>query len=248
MPLLQVKVCGLTKPQDVRDSIEAGASYLGMIFVAGPRLLSISRALELIEAAAFRANGSPRLVAVVPTALETERLAPRCEHLRDFSLANLLSQLPVDVVQLHADPTLDDIRLARAAGAQEVWSVVRVPGGEANNSGSASDHSPMNFDSLRDIATHSDAIVFDASSLSGLGGTGHTFDWAQTALAIAPLRTHTRIVLAGGLTPDNVAAAVATFQPDIVDVSSGVELKGSPGVKDVNQVRRFIQLVCQDVR
>jgi phosphoribosylanthranilate isomerase len=80
-----------------------------------------------------------------------------------------------------------------------------------------------------------DAFLLDAYSKAGLGGTGETFNWD---LAIAARKFNKPIFLAGGLTPENVAAAVKQVRPFAVDVSSGVE--SAPGKKDEAKVRAFI--------
>ena len=82
---------------------------------------------------------------------------------------------------------------------------------------------------------HTDAFLLDAYSPSGLGGTGEQFNWN---LAIDARKFGKPIFLAGGLTPENVAAAVHQVQPFAVDVSSGVE--SAPGKKDATKVRAFI--------
>lgn len=78
-------------------------------------------------------------------------------------------------------------------------------------------------------------VLLDVEDRVSPGGTGRTVDWA-TARNVASVR---RTILAGGLTPDNVAAAIRTVRPHGVDVSSGVELR--PGEKDAGRVRRFIE-------
>jgi phosphoribosylanthranilate isomerase len=96
-------------------------------------------------------------------------------------------------------------------------------------------------ESLREIeadASPRDLILLDAYSPNALGGTGHTFNWE---LAVRAKAFGLPIVLAGGLTPDNVGEAVAAVRPYAVDVASGVE--SSPGVKDHDKVRRFIRAV-----
>jgi phosphoribosylanthranilate isomerase len=77
-------------------------------------------------------------------------------------------------------------------------------------------------------------LLVDASDPERRGGTGVTVDW----IAAAALARERRVVLAGGLTPSNVAEAIAVVQPFGVDVSSGVEQ--SPGVKDFDKVARFV--------
>ena len=94
-------------------------------------------------------------------------------------------------------------------------------------------------ESLQTLANfHTDAFLLDAYSQSGLGGTGEKFNWD---LAVAAQQFGKPIFLAGGLTPENVAAAVQQVRPFAVDVSSGVE--SAPGKKDAAKVRAFIAAV-----
>jgi phosphoribosylanthranilate isomerase len=79
-----------------------------------------------------------------------------------------------------------------------------------------------------------DYVLVDARVEGSLGGTGQTFDWSL----VAGLAKRRRLVLAGGLTPGNVAAAIAAVRPWCVDVASGVE--SAPGVKDMEKVRAFV--------
>jgi phosphoribosylanthranilate isomerase len=94
-------------------------------------------------------------------------------------------------------------------------------------------------ESLRPLADyHTDGFLLDACSGAGLGGTGEKFNWD---LAVEAQKFGKPIFLAGGLTPENVAAAVRQVRPFAVDVSSGVE--SSPGKKDAAKVRAFIDAV-----
>jgi phosphoribosylanthranilate isomerase len=76
--------------------------------------------------------------------------------------------------------------------------------------------------------------MVDARVDGALGGTGRTFDWGL----VVELAKRRKLVLAGGLTPENVAGAVSAVRPDCVDVASGVE--ASPGVKDLRRLRAFV--------
>jgi phosphoribosylanthranilate isomerase len=94
----------------------------------------------------------------------------------------------------------------------------------------------QNAESIEQLAQYdTDAFLLDAHSKSGLGGTGETFNWD---LAVTAEKFGKPIFLAGGLTPSNVAEAVARVRPFGVDVSSGVE--SAPGKKDAAKVRAFI--------
>jgi len=90
---------------------------------------------------------------------------------------------------------------------------------------------------FRDVAAVADAIVLDAYAPNGLGGSGVKLPWAKLALALKAERGQTRLVLAGGLQAENVAEAIAAIQPDIVDVSSGIE--SAHGIKDHERMRAF---------
>jgi phosphoribosylanthranilate isomerase len=78
-------------------------------------------------------------------------------------------------------------------------------------------------------------VLVDAKVAGALGGTGHTFDWSL----VVGLASRRKLVLAGGLTPSNVRAAIARVRPWCVDVASGVE--SAPGVKDLGKVRAFVE-------
>jgi phosphoribosylanthranilate isomerase len=81
-----------------------------------------------------------------------------------------------------------------------------------------------------------DYVLLDARTEAGSGGTGRVFDWS-----LAPgLARRRKVVLAGGLTPENVAEAVRVVWPHTVDVASGVERPGHPRTKDMARVRAFI--------
>lgn len=121
----------------------------------------------------------------------------------------------IDLVQLHGDETPDDCRLIR----RRVMKAFRV----------------RDLSSLERLGDYEVAgFLLDAYSPAAYGGTGLTFDW-NLALKAHPFG---RVILAGGLTPDNVAEAVAMVRPWGVDVSGGVE--AAPGKKDHEKIRNFI--------
>lgn len=126
----------------------------------------------------------------------------------------------VGVVQLHGDETED---FCRALAGREVIKAVRVD----------EDFRPETV-----ARYETQAVLLDAFCREARGGTGKTFDWA---LARASCRLVKRLYLAGGLTPDNVGAAVAAVRPYAVDACSGVER--APGLKDAARVRAFVAAV-----
>ncbi len=202
-----IKFCGLTRAEDAARAAELGAAFVGVIFAGGPRLLTENRAAEVLSEV-------PRDVGRVgvfgdQAAAEIARIARR---------------LSLRAVQLHGatDPArLDEIR--RQVDA-EVWPVIRIGGSSLPPT-------------AMEIAATSDVLFLDSLVDGALGGSGVAFSWAELAAKIQSLRIGKRVVLAGGLRPENVARAIAALAPDIVDVSSGVE--SAPGIKDHNRMRLF---------
>jgi phosphoribosylanthranilate isomerase len=164
-----------------------------------------------VLASAVRGAGPARLVGVFVDATAAE-------------IAAILARVDLDVIQLHGAESPDQVAaIARAAG-RPVWKAIAAG-------------SPADVEELH--VWPADAILLDTPT-PGRGGSGVTFDWAlvRAARARHPAR---RLVLAGGLSPDNVAVAVAAVAPWAVDVASGVE--ASPGVKDPAKVAAFVAAV-----
>lgn len=145
---------------------------------------------------------------------------------RAAELSHYVASVPLEVVQLHGDSSPRAVLAARAVGVHKVWAVVPVVDGTPGKD-------------AEELFLCADAVVLDTRGVDGLGGTGRSFDWEAVAAAIAPVRRHARLVVAGGLSPENVARAIEYLKPDIVDVSSGVE--SAPGVKDPELMSRFVE-------
>lgn len=211
--MTQIKFCGLTQAADARAAAEAGASYLGVIFAGGPRALDPAVARAVLDGAQS-------------TAIRVGVFA-RADS-RD--IAQVAAQARLDVVQLHADPTAIEVRALRAEFEGAIWAVVRPRDGTL----------PSDAAELFSMA---DAVVLDAWSPAGLGGTGTTLPWSALRAQIDTLRSlgPATFVLAGGLRPSNVSDAIQMLAPDVVDVSSGVER--APGKKDHALLRAFAEAV-----
>jgi len=143
-------------------------------------------------------------------------------------IAAIVETVGLQVVQLHGDSTPARVLEVRAATGAEVWSVIRTADGTL----------PTGVEELCEAA---DALLVDALVSGALGGTGMTVRWDVLGESLDALDYHPRIVLAGGLTPENVDEAIDYVAPSVVDVSSGVE--SSPGIKDHARIRAFIDAV-----
>ena len=134
----------------------------------------------------------------------------------------------LDVIQLHGDPAAADVAAARNETGAEVWAVVRI-----------TDTLPPDIDELFAAA---DAVLIDARVQGSLGGNGVPVEWDALQKELTGKRGERRVVLAGGLAPENVGRALETLRPDVVDVSSGVE--SAPGIKDHARMRAFAAAVA----
>lgn len=208
-----LKICGLSDEETLDAAIAAGADFVGLVHF----------------------SKSPRHVS-------GERGADLADHARGRAgvvlltvdagaarLDELVAAMRPDVLQLHGRETPDEVAALRARHGLPVWKAIAV-------SGAADLQSAAPY---RGVA---DRLLFDAKPPAGAdrpGGNGTAFDWRLLATDGAGVH----YVLSGGLNPGNVAQAIATARPGIVDVSSGVE--SSPGIKDARLMEEFAAAVRQ---
>lgn len=206
-----VKICGVGRRRDVEAAAGAGADYVGLVFADSPRRVTAERALELSEEARRRG--------LDPVGVFVDRGAAEVE--------DRAGEAGLRVVQLHGRETPETCRLLRETG-RVVWKAVRPRSREALWAAA---------DRYRDVA---DALLVEGHSPRRAGGTGSAFphEWLEGPDG---RRLDARLVLAGGLDADNVAAAVRRVRPAVVDVSSGVE--SAPGEKSPDAIRAFVAAV-----
>ena len=128
----------------------------------------------------------------------------------------------IDVLQFHGDESPEAVGAARRFGLPVIKALPLLPGTTAASL----------------LAWPADALLLDAHAPGVYGGTGHTIDWTHAAAIIAALAPRS-VILSGGLTPDNLTAAVQQTHPAAVDTASGVEW--APGRKDPAKVLAFIR-------
>lgn len=210
--MVKVKICGITNMEDLRAASDAGADLLGFV-VGAP---SSPRNLTLSKARCLISNVPEGVSSVAVTVFKTVD-----------ELVQIYRELNADCLQLHGafshtlEPKADTLPRSR---------IIRAVDGGAP-------------DALERAVEFSDvfqSVLLDTAGSGGVGGTGITLDWYSSrrirdAIHPAPL------ILAGGLTPENVGEAIQRVKPYGVDVSSGVERKA--GMKDHEKIRDFIAKV-----
>ncbi len=206
-----VKVCGLTVPDEARECLDAGVDWLGLNFhPPSPRSITVDRAREIVAAL----DREPSDVAV---GLFVDRppadVAATC---RAVGLAR---------VQLHGNEPPEDL-----AELAEFFLVRAFRLRDADSIRAMADY----LGRAERLGRVPDAVLIDAWSPGAFGGTGTMIDPSL----LADLPPLPRLILAGGLTPENVAARARAASPWMVDLASGVE--SSPGRKDVARVRSLI--------
>ena len=216
----RIKICGLTRLQDVNAAVEAGVDAVGLVFYpASPRAVDLATARQLVRRL-------PAWMASVGLFVNASR-----EQILQTVDAVGLSHL-----QLHGDETPEDCQ----GYGRPVIKAIRLPSAKAGQAGLDGAALLKLTQPFGECA----AVLFDADS-AGFGGSGQSFDW--TGLQQARGQLQKAWVLSGGLSLDNVADAVRLVRPPAVDVSSGVEqlVDGKPqkGVKDAQRMRAFVQAV-----
>jgi len=206
---LWVKICANTSLEDARLAADAGADALGFVFAPSPRRVT------------------PAHVATI-----TPHLSPAIEKIGVFVDAPLeeitatVKTAGLTGVQLHfnAPPDLPAKLKARIGHSLRVLRVIHFE--------------PESAVTDLGLDASVDAVLVDSRTATAVGGTGKTFDWSLASETFFQNAKAWKRIAAGGLTPENVAEAIAILHPWGVDVVSGVE--AAPGRKDPAKVRAFI--------
>lgn len=204
----RVKICGLREPAQVAAAVAAGAAYVGFVFFP-----KSPRHLGIDQARSL-ALGVPPGVAKVALTVDAD----------DATLDAIVARVPLDLLQLHGGEPPERVSGIRARYGLPVMKAVGIR--TAGDLALLDSHEPV-----------ADQILVDARPMPGAdlpGGNGIAFDWKL----IAGRRWKKPWMLAGGLTPLNVAEALRLTGARQVDVSSGVE--SAPGVKDESLIRAFL--------
>ena len=259
-----IKVCGITRPEDATVACQAGANLIGVIFAdKSKRQVTPDQAKAIVAAvrafgerpdaytfadAATTQSHSQPLPHLIAAARHVAEAAPTRRPLvvgvfqnQDSNfIAQMVQECGLDLVQLHgqegfaaAHPTqCGGVPALRVVDVPTDPTAASLPSDTTDSTAAAVDHI------LSHLSTDPMAVLLDTSirgAASG-GGTSVTFDWT---LAQAVQNAGLPVLVAGGLTPTNIADCVSAIRPFGIDVSSGVE--DSPGIKNHDAIRKFVQ-------
>ncbi len=233
-----VKICGITNLQDASIAVEAGADALGFVFYEkSPRNIDREVAREIVQQ--------------LPEGVE--KVGVFVGNYSDDWL-DLIRNVGLTATQIHIEPHLGTVSDNKAYGAgafppgfksylslSAEWFIENQEGAvsfieniERAREFMQSGREQSSFDTRP-------TIFLDSGTLQQPGGTGTAFDWQKAATIVEYMKRTVRVIVAGGLSPNNVGEAIRILKPWGVDVSSGVEAK--PGKKDPEKVRAFVSAV-----
>jgi len=222
-----IKICGTTNLEDALMCAEAGADALGFVFAESPRRIDPKTAAWICDEVRAQRAG-----VFVNAPIET--------------MLSIAKGLGLNFIQLHggeSDATIGELRSRWEGGFRpfviKVEHLLPTEPLPPHPAGQRAGRICLSWSIDRNKAP--DGIVLDTKS-EVAGGSGKTFDWNACRTQVDGARRRMMpLIIAGGLTPQNVADAVRLFRPWGVDVVSGVEL--APGKKDPAKVKAFIQAV-----
>jgi phosphoribosylanthranilate isomerase len=210
-PMFQTKICGITTVEDALIVARAGADAIGLNFYArSPRCVTAETAENIVR---ILPGGISKVGLFVDTPAD--------------EICRLFDRLQLDLIQLHGNQTPEFVA---QLGRRPVMRAFRVGPEKLEPVAEY-------LDRCRELEHDLELVLLDSLVAGAYGGTGRVVDWGVAQAYRAQIGT-TPLVLAGGLTAENVAAAIQTVGPAAVDVASGVESR--PGRKDPARVEAFV--------
>ncbi|NIA67989.1 phosphoribosylanthranilate isomerase [Pelagibius litoralis] len=207
---VDVKICGISTPAAMSAAVTGGAAFVGLVFYPpSPRSVTPEQAAPL--------------AALVPEGIVKTGLLVDAD---DATIAAILKEVPLDLLQLHGSETPERAAAIKARFGVRVMKVLKL-------------HQESDLAAVEPYLGVVDRLLFDAKPPAEMkntlpGGNALSFDWSILAGKTWPLPW----MLAGGLTADNLAEAVAVTGAPALDISSGVE--DAPGRKNPEKIRAFL--------
>ncbi|MDB5798562.1 MAG: N-(5phosphoribosyl)anthranilate isomerase family protein [Paucimonas sp.] len=209
----RIKLCGLSRPEDIQAAVQAGADAIGLVFYdKSPRYLTAAQAGLLLA-------GLPPYITAVGLFVNASPDA----------VQDVLRQAPLGALQFHGDESAAQCAAIAALTRRPYTCALRV-----KPATTAADL--LECDRVhRQASPYFSGLLLD-TFVDAYGGSGKVFDWSIVPAELAP-----RVVLSGGLNVHNVTDAVRLVRPHAVDVSSGIERE--KGVKDAGKMQDFVRAV-----
>ncbi len=211
--MTRIKICGIKTEEHALAMAEAGADFIGLVFAPSPRQVNPAQARKIVAALRENKTHSEVVGVFVNVHVGTvNRIADSC-HLDWIQLSG---DEPWEYCRELARPVIKVIRISRNYQPEPVCKDLAY--------------------GTKLLKKQKHIFMLDSSAREKYGGTGQTFDWEMAQ----PIAQQFPVIIAGGLTPGNVAGAIRIISPWGVDVSTGVETKG---IKDMNKINKFIESV-----
>ncbi|WP_078553281.1 phosphoribosylanthranilate isomerase [Bacillus alkalicellulosilyticus] len=209
-PLL--KYCGNHSLSDFEQSSQSKANYIGAVFVKSKRQVTATQLKQWLSKVDW--NPEQKLVGLF--------VNPAIEELE-----YVLSEINLDIIQLHGAETVKEVELIKNNLDIPLWKVIH--------------HEDGAWQTMKEYAPYVSAFVVDSKVKGHWGGTGQTFDWNHIPNYIKEgNRLGIPVFIAGGIHPENVAQLVA-YQPDGIDVSSGIEQNGQKSLEQMKRLEERIE-------
>ena len=210
--MTKIKICGITEAVHALAAAKAGADFIGLVFAPSRRQVTLERAREIVLA--VKDLERPPLVVGVfvnTAAEEVDRIADHCR----LDWVQMSGDEPWEGLRDVERPLIKAIRVSRAVNAGEIIA---------------------NISNGYQLLGRDFICLLDSHVEGSYGGTGQTFDWGS----VREVSERLPVIIAGGLSAENVGQAIRVLRPWGVDVSSGVE---TGGVKDISKIKAFIEAV-----
>jgi len=215
-----VKICATTNLLDGQASAATGANALGFIFAPSPRRIDVETAAKIIAA--------------LPAGIE--KIGVFVNETPE-GVAEIADEVGLTGVQLHGDePAAQLPAYRRMLGGRKLIKTLHARELLANGGSGV-------LQAYLDAQENLDAVLLDSGVPSSRGGTGAAFDWEAALPLVQKIRAELPVIIAGGLTPENVGQAIRLLQPWGVDVVSGVEREA--GNKDEAKLQSFVAAARQ---
>lgn len=212
--MVSIKICGITRPEDIQACIENGVRWVGLNFAPpSPRAIAPTLAAELARMA--------------PTGMQVVGVFVNPS---DAELENVISQVPLGILQLHGQETPQRVAEIKARWDMPIIKAFAIAEED-------------DLDIITDYDAVADYYLFDTKLPTYIhalpGGSGRVFDWS-----VLKNQTISKPwLLAGGITPENAAQAIRITHAPMLDIASGVEI--APGLKDVTKIKALLVAISE---